>query len=185
MLIGLCGAAGAGKDSVAEILVREHNFTRYAFADRMREALYRLNPRVADPMLNMYWQLRPLVDIKGWDYAKREFPEVRKLLQTFGTEVGREMFGEDFWVNQVAWQYEALMESTFGDANVVIPDVRFPNEADWITDEEGYVLRVERPGVGPVNGHSSEALDFEVDGTIKNAGTLEDLRGAVAEWVRF
>lgn len=76
MLIGLCGYPGVGKDEVAKYLVTRYEFCRVAFADAMRDDLYKLNP-----IIGSVWRLADLVDTVGWDVAKRMFPEVRRLLQ--------------------------------------------------------------------------------------------------------
>ena len=47
MIIGISGYARSGKDSVANILVQDFGFERRAFADKLREALYALNPIIA------------------------------------------------------------------------------------------------------------------------------------------
>jgi hypothetical protein len=59
---------------------------------------------------------------------------------------------------------------------VVITDVRFANEAAAIRSWGGEIIRIDRPGVGPVNGHVSEAMPFEPDEVIENDGTIEDLQ---------
>src|SRR5690606_1097628 len=171
MLLGLSGFAGSGKDTVADILVKNHGFARYGLADPMRQALYTLNPSCHGV------SLAALVDSHGWDGAKRDpffGPEVRRLLQRFGTEVGREQWGENFWVDLA---FEACKHET----NVVIPDVRFPNEAQDVRDRQGQVGRIDRPGVGPLNGHSSDAgLPAElVDRSIQNNGGLTELESLV------
>ena len=164
MLIGLTGYAGSGKDTVADILVQEHGFVRYAFADKLRELLYEMNPVIeTDHSIEAVLRLREVVDIDGWDYAKRTFPEVRELLQRVGVW-HRENISEDFWVKQVKDQitHEQLT------AGVVVTDCRFANEAAWARSWGGKVMRVTRPGVGPANDHDSEKLAFETDGTIHN-----------------
>jgi hypothetical protein len=164
MLIGLSGYARSGKDATAELLCLNYEFKRLSFADPMRNAIYKLNPicsergRVAD-----------VVDEYGWEIAKAT-PEVRRLLQVFGTEVGREMFGGNFWIDQAFKQIDPA-------ANVVIADVRFPNEADAIKARGGTVIRINRHNLSAVNGHKSEhALDnYMFDHVIYNDGTLDDL----------
>ena len=42
---------------------------------------------------------REAIEERGYTEAKAEFPEVRRLLQVFGTEVGRDLFGENVWVD--------------------------------------------------------------------------------------
>ena len=48
MIIGLTGYAQSGKDSVADILVKNYGYTRIAFADPIRKLLYETNPAVKD-----------------------------------------------------------------------------------------------------------------------------------------
>jgi hypothetical protein len=103
---------------------------------------------------------------------------VRVLLQRLGSDVGREMFGEDFWVEQA---FKGL-----GDEDVVFTDVRFPNEAEAVRGRGGVVWNVVRPGVGVANGHVSEcALDgFVFDETVVNDGSLLDLEVKVLGCLR-
>jgi hypothetical protein len=166
MIIGLSGYAQSGKDTVAELLCLNYGYHRVSFADPMREALMRLNPVINSQPLAC------LVDDYGWDVAKSN-PEVRRLLQVFGTEVGREMFGENFWVEL------AFKQSP--QERVVFTDVRFPNEAQAIIDKGGQVWRVQREGHKPVNLHASEtAMDnWRFDDLILNHGSLDDLADEV------
>lgn len=170
--IGISGYAQTGKDTVANRLVAKHGFTKVSFADAIREALLRLNPRVEVPGVG-YMKLSAAYQTSGdnpWEALKKNGTEVRELLQRMGTEVGREMFGDDFWVNYA-------IDNIPDGARVVIADVRYPNEANAVRGLGGEVWRVVRKGVGPVNDHPSEnALDdYEFDATIKNnfdLGTL-------------
>lgn len=174
MIIGLSGYARSGKDTVAARLVSEHGFTRLAFADPMREALYRLNPKVTIAEMQGV-PLATAVDGLGWEQVKVDSHDTRELMQRFGTEVVRDMFGENFWVDytmKLAEQYD----------KVVISDVRFENEAQAIASRfDGQVWRVERPGTGAVNGHLSESsLDsYDFDFTISNVGTIDVLHNVV------
>ena len=120
MIIGLTGYAQSGKDSVADILVKNYGYTRIAFADPIRKLLYEMNPIVKDGG----YRVQPVVDSYGWDVAKTAFPEIRTMLQSLGVGA-RKTFGDMFWVKQ------ALNElQLFGEVNYVITDVRYPNEAN-------------------------------------------------------
>ena len=167
MIIGLSGYAQSGKDTVAELLCLNYRYHRRSFADPMREALMRLNPIVG------HEPLAHLVNDYGWDVAKSN-PEVRRLLQVFGTEVGRQMFGENFWV-------DIALAGLNSNHRVVLSDVRFPNEAQAIVDKGGQVWRVQREGHKPVNLHTSEtAMDnWRFDDVILNHGSLDDLADEV------
>jgi len=164
MIIGLTGYAQSGKDSVAKILVEQYGFTRLAFADKIRDMLYYLNPLVKEG-----FRLQGVVDAYGWDQAKVLFPEVRKELQELGVSA-RSYLGSDVWVH-------AVFEQMVDNVNYVITDVRFENEADMIKKAHGDLWRIKRPGVKAVNGHISESeLDgYKVDKILSNGDTLEEL----------
>lgn len=173
MNVGLAGYARSGKDSVASMLSPEYE--RRAFADPIREALLVLNPPVTDT--GDY--LEDVVRTVGWDEAKETHPMIRVYLQTFGKEVGRDMWGEDFWVN-------IAMKGVEFSSNVVFTDVRFPNEAQAIKKTGGAIWRINREGTEPWNWHESETAmdDWSYDRIIHNDGTLEELREQIGcgEW---
>jgi hypothetical protein len=166
MIIGLSGYARSGKDTVAQYLVEENGFKRLAFADTIKHFLLTVNPLIEDGH-----RLNEIVQMYGWEVAKSKI-EVRRLLQETGV-TARQMFGEDFWVEQ-----------TFAEAdptsNYVISDVRFPNEADYIKDLAGSVWRINRWGVAPINKHESEiAMDmYPFDIILDNDGTIKKLQTA-------
>jgi hypothetical protein len=173
--IGLHGFAGVGKDSVAKIL-ENYGYTRVAFADKIREALYILNPVI---LLHPYGEdqrVQDLVDRHGWDEAKRQYEEIRRMLQVLGTEVGREMISQSVWVDSVFKDREE-------DKKYVFTDVRFTNEHHAVDSRLGLLVKVDRPGVGPVNGHESDKglPDLWFDAHIVNDGTLEGLNTKVRE----
>lgn len=182
MIIGLCGYARSGKNSVADVLARSYGFKTVAFADKMREGLLALNPGVPIDInsqdrfgLGTHARLRDLVLKLGWDDAKSIY-EVRELLQRFGTDAGRNVLGENIWV-------DALLNDCLIHQNYSVADVRFPNEATAIRERGGIIVRVMRPGVTAVNAHISEkALDnFVEDARIVNDGSLDDLNVKVRE----
>jgi hypothetical protein len=168
MIIGLSGYARSGKDTVAELLCLNYGYKRVSFADPMRQALYVLSPKLDNVV-----RLSEYVDEYGWDVAKQN-QEVRRLLQVFGTEVGRKMFGLDFWI-------DIALKNLDGSSKVVVSDVRFPNEAETIKKLGGSIWRINRHNLNAVNGHPSEhAMDsYMVSHVIYNDGTLNDLSDEV------
>jgi hypothetical protein len=174
-VLGLSGWARSGKDTIADYLVDVEGYTKVSFAQPMKEAMYRLNPRITvNEVVNT--ALRVGIDVYGWDGLKERSPDIRGLLQRFGTEIGREMFGENFWVDYA-------LNSIEDGSKVVFSDVRFPNEADAIRQLGGKVYRVERYGVEAANDHISEhALDnYKFDGTINNNGSIQGLQQNVEQ----
>lgn len=168
MIIGLSGYAQTGKDTVAKFLVDNYGFTRVAFADKLRDVAYGLNP-IVKPGL----RLKDAVDEMGWDKAKTRIPEVRNVLQNLGLAV-RENLGFDTWVN-------AALNTAAQTEDLVITDVRFINEADAIRERGGKIWRVIRPGVDAVNAHVSETqMDgYPFDELIFNDRDIRELENTV------
>lgn len=173
-VLGISGWARAGKDTAADWLVENRGFTKKSFAEPMKTALQKLSPSV--DVEGVHVPLETAIRLIGWEALKGVSKEIRPLLQRFGTEVGREMFGENFWV-------EFALESIPDGSKVVFADVRFPNEADAIKALGGEVWRVERDGFGAANDHISEhALDnYDFDAVISNSDTIEALHEKVEQ----
>ena len=169
VVVGISGYARSGKDTVAQEFVKHHGYERIALADALKTFLYHLNP-VA--MTSPRWRVAEVVERVGWEDAKKVL-EIRGLLQRLGTDAGRTVLGDEIWI-------DTLFFSDHG-ARIVVPDVRFPNEADAIKSRGGFMVRVNRPGVGPVNGHQSETAleDYAFDYVIENDREIEDLAGPV------
>lgn len=172
--VGLSGWARAGKDTVADYLVNNNGYLKMSFADPMREALRRLDPLITVGEMHGVG-LASAVDGLGWEELKALSPDIRGLMQRMGTEVGREMFGEDFWV-------DAALDRIPDGSNVVFADVRFPNEAKAIKALGGSVWRVERDGVGPANDHISETAldDYDFDHVVSNNADVDSLYRTIA-----
>lgn len=167
-VLGLSGWARSGKDTVAAHLVENYGYTRMSFADPMREALYKLNPSIDVDGYDM--KLAAAVDLLGWEQLKTASNGIRALMQRMGTEVGRDMFGENFWV-------DAAIDRIPDGSKVVFADVRFPNEAEAVKQLGGEVWRVIRPEAGPANNHISETAlnDYDFDFLIPNNSDLDTL----------
>jgi len=106
---------------------------------------------------------------------------VREFLQKLGTNALRNGLHDNVWVNALFADYKLI---EYGDdeqghyPNWVITDTRFPNEAQAIKDKGGIVIRVDRPGVSPINDHPSEiGLDsWKFDYKIVNNSDLFKLK---------
>lgn len=186
-IVALSGYARSGKDTAAQALL-DAGWKRLSFADKMREAALALDPIVevidTDYTLEEPEPLLPPLPVRlsthvsnlGWTRAK-QVPEVRRFLQRLGTEMGRNLFGENFWVDI------ALKDAPKG--NLVVTDLRYPNEADAIRQQGGMVIRVERSGVGPVNDHPTEHSldDYRFDYTLLNNWDIDSLQRNLLEVV--
>lgn len=175
ILIGLCGPAGCGKDSVARIMAN-CAFTRYTLAMPLKKGL--------EAMLG--------IDLAVWDDRERKEAPLpwlgkspRQLAQTLGTEWGRQHVHPDLWVKLMLRRWDEVRESL--SPRMVVTDVRFDNEAKTIIDAGGTVWRVERPSVAPVAAHVSEQgiTPALIEGVVKNIGTLDQLEVNVIQWVSF
>jgi hypothetical protein len=95
------------------------------------------------------------------------------------------MIRDDIWLRAAFWRWEQAAAAGLGV--IVVPDVRFENEARQIRSEGGEVWMIHRPGVEPVAAHQSEAgLPLRlIDRLIVNDGTVDQLRERVVEtWSR-
>jgi hypothetical protein len=177
-LVGLSGYARSGKDAVAAALVAQLGFTRAAFADSLKDCLYRLNPRIVryDGRKSTVTEV---VDALGWDLAKTAEPEIRCLLQRLGADAIVPVFGKEVLV-------DAALGRDPATGPVVVSDVRFEDEMTAVKSRGGIVVRIVRPGCGPTNGHHSEtAVDAATfDACINNDGSLDDLASRAVETVR-
>ncbi len=180
MLIGLCGYAGVGKDTAAQVLLEEFSFQRIAFADPIKGALLALDPLVPGPEDGQYCRLSEFAKDRSWSEIK-EFPEVRRLMQSLGTEVGRNLFDADLWVKLA----ERKLESTLSVGDVVVTDVRFPNEARLIRGYGGMLVRVERPEFGPINEHVSDRASerWTYDHKIDNDDDVSSLHRQIRQLI--
>jgi len=129
-----------------------------------------------------------------WDYQIDEFNTptkmtVRDFLQKLGTDAMRMGLHDNVWVNALMADYkyektcdcEKECRCIFNLPNWIITDVRFPNEAQAIKDKDGIIIRVDRPGVLPINDHPSEiGLDgWNFDYKIANVSDIFDLKESV------
>ena len=170
-LIGLTGPAGAGKDLVASMIPGAH---RIAFADPLYAGLAAMLDIPEGLLRARSTKEAPLVDFGR---------SPRELLQTLGTEWGRKLVTPDIWLRVAFWRWEKALAA--GHSVIVVPDVRFQNEARLIHDQGGEVWLVHRPDVAPVADHQSEAgLPLRsIDRLVSNAGTVDELRRRVqATW---
>lgn len=177
ILVGIHGAIGSGKDVAAAHLCRTRGFTRVAYGDALKEEVARILRRP----LAAYAKEHPRYRFLGEDEAVarliQDKPQVvRALIQAWGTEL-RRAEAPGYWV-------EKLRRRTEGLDRIVVPDVRFENEAAFVRESGGYLLKVVRPD-HTWDDHASERdLDgwTNWDVVILNDGTVADLEAKVEAW---
>lgn len=183
MLVGIGGYAESGKDALADLMV-EHDprWKKTYMSYSLEMALLALDPYV--PVLDWHgigqrgeWERYSVLHARvGYTQSKKN-PEVRRLLQKLGTEVGRNMFGQNVWV-------EKMLEIVETHPDYLVTATRFRNELQAIEERGGVTVWVSRPGVEPVNSHISDNElgpdDFMC--VIENNGSLAALAKVAAEF---
>lgn len=196
VVIGVGGLLTSGKDAFAEALRSnghladsEYEFVVMGMSQPLNDVLMTLNPIVPGERWGVFgkkrfnMRYRDYVDLHGYTKAK-EHPEVRRLLQVMGTEVGREMIHNDLWVKMAD---DRIQEHLDAGVSVVITGVRFRNELDMIHRRaRGVSVWVTRPGVESTGQHASETSVSESDFmlTVRNNGSLTDLEWAAERLTR-
>ena len=169
MLIGVCGKAGAGKDTIGEYFIKKFQFEKIALADPIKRLVKDVFVLEDNIVHDRVLREQELADWPGWS--------VRKLLQYIGTELFREKIDDAIWVKSLWRRVEANYKT-----NYVVTDIRFPNELNYFRDNakqgQFICIKVIRPGcdggVG-LSGHASEAHDLRGDIEIVNDGNIESL----------
>ena len=180
MIIGFVGKMGSGKDEAYKQLAKRLNVTQRTFAKALKE------------MVQRAWKISD-------EDMKNKPPYVRSLLQIVGTELLRSQVSDRFWIDR--WELEqckADKERILSNiTHVAITDVRFINEAEFVSDHGGIVIRIERPEGNTVDDSASieqkkHASEMELESivenyTIVNDSTPEDLGDnvvtAVTDWL--
>lgn len=178
MLIGIAGKAGSGKDEVATYLKNAHNFKQLAFATPVKDAI--------EAMFDIDLITLEQAGQKECSLEGLENTSLRKLYQTLGTDWGRNMIGKDIWITQARRQLAKL-----AGFDVVFSDVRFENEAEFIRQQGGTIIHVDRNTAKAVRDHSSEdgaLMHPSDDMVILNDSTLPvlyDKTRATLELIRY
>lgn len=154
IIIGCCGKARNGKDTVADYLVRHHGFTKVSFAAAVKEFA-----------------------IKHFDLTREECygdktEKSRWVLQAIGNGC-REEFGDNIWIQKLADELASL-------ERVVISDVRYMNEARFIGLAFGKIIRISRPDAPAIECGADHPSEMEMESiapnfSLHNDGSLHQL----------
>ena len=193
-IIGLVGRAGAGKDTVAEILTEAEDAALIAFADALRNEIKEAFGVGIECMLRRDEKERPTMSLAIARCADKRFisrmealsenpfspRSPREILRLWGTEYRRSCDSYTYWIERLQATIDAHIAA--GRRILVVTDVRYLNEAIHIQSIGGKLWRIKRPiaDIAAVS-HSSEAdvNRIEVDLTIHNNGSLGQLVHAV------
>lgn len=164
-IVSLFGPQQAGKSEAAKAIAAMPRWHRVSFAEplyAMMSALLKLDARKLD---------------KSKPYAELCGKTLRQALQTLGTEWGRGKIGKTIWLQ--AMERELSFHRNSGATGVVIDDLRFANEYQFLRSHRATIIRIEREDclIPTLNqGHASEAdwCDFTPDKVLRNNGSIED-----------
>jgi hypothetical protein len=154
-IIGISGFQGSGKDTVADFLVNVHGFRRVSFAGTLKDAVAHVfgwDREMLEGRTRASREWREQVD--QWWSKRLNMPHLtpRWILQYWGTEVCRKAFHDDIWIASVEHKMMTLED------NIVLSDVRFPNEIQSIKNLGGIVIRTHR-GPDPEWFHAAEVVN--------------------------
>lgn len=179
MIIGLNGRMQSGKDTTARILAETFsNIERAAFADKLKDsaaASLGITREALDALKLREDLLMEFTD-QGFDTGFEPFEfepfNIRTYLQRYGTEAHRDIFGDDFWVEQV-------LDKPVTDGKIlVVTDMRFPNEIAGVLDRGGIAVKIRREEADskPITHPSEQTLpDEQFDYFLDNNGSVHDL----------
>lgn len=141
MIIGLVGFINSGKDTAADYLCNFHGFRRDSFASTLKDAVaavFGWDRTLLEGRTREARQWREKVDL--WWSKRLNMPNLtpRWVLQNWGTEVCRQNFHDDIWIASLENKLRSSQD------NIVITDVRFPNEIAAIKRAGGIVVRIKR-----------------------------------------
>lgn len=173
-IIGLHGRKGAGKDTVGQMIrdqVGEGRCALISFADPIR--------RFVASLIGIHPESLTHQAVKEGKISWLNDVTPRHMMQTLGTEWGRNMIDPDLWIKMAAMQLRLYV--AYDRPFVVFTDVRFPNEAEMIRNSFGTIIHIERPEKTLQDKHVSEIPlpRATEDLVIDNSGTVHDLRSTV------
>ena len=150
-IIGLYGAQGSGKTTLAEavvnspILSNDKKWRRRSLAQPIRDMLSVLvNPH----------HLTPTAD-KGATPRELQGKTVRETMQLLGTEWGRHLIGKDIWLDAlIRWAVANNCK------RIIIDDLRMQNEFDFIKKAGGLIVKVIR---GKTTSNTEDQHSSELD----------------------
>lgn len=160
-LLGFAGKAHSGKDFSADHIIQNYpnlKIAKVAFADAVRD------------------MVRPIFDVDDiYRRGSKEDPidgfgiSLREILQSLGTDWGRHMVSEDIWVKVL----DKRISERYSDFDVVIiSDIRFDNERDYVIHNGGKVISItgakDKHNKSKFSEHASEwGIEDSVEGVIE------------------
>ena len=173
-LVAFSGRAGSGKSVAAQALINV-GFVRVKFASPLKNMLRAYYKTVGLDTEQI--ERRVEGDLKEAPDEALQGRSPRHAMVTLGTEWGRDLMAQDFWV--AAWRTAVMSQFSKG-RNVVVDDCRFANEVDAVHELGGVVVAITQWKIPDPSAqgepHRSEKFDFTPDKVISNCSTIDSLR---------
>lgn len=173
VLIGLAGPAGCGKTTICKALIKalggDGACIRVRFAGPLKSALRAIG--LTEAQVDGDQKEAPLELLCG--------RSARYAMMTMGTQWGRDIIGDNLWVNAAMKQVDEVMAQ---GVSVVMDDLRFDNEAEAILARRGaYIIELKRDGASYSTKHASEAGISAVflSDSLSNDGEAEEAVQAI------
>lgn len=183
LIVALTGPKGAGKDTVADVLVnhymiQQRRVKRLAFADPIKKVIQHIFD--LDPSSNKQYDdfKRTTLHFNTPNSITRDQRLSQVSARHVVREIGMLMRSYD------EKQFNAYVEDHFKGASdqdvFIVTDLRFDNEYVLLRKWGAKIVRIERPGY-EYDGHITERGfdDKLVDFTISNIGSLQELTHSI------
>lgn len=140
-ILGISGKRGAGKDLLANIL-HYRGFRNFPFAGALKEKVrqdFQLTKEQTDGKLKeVPTKLVRMPNSPESTDPNHGFWTPRQIMIEYGQFFRQ--FDKDFWVRKVFESLKAQPDNSL----ITISDVRFKNEANYIKEQGGFLIRLER-----------------------------------------
>jgi hypothetical protein len=175
MRIALTGLAGSGKSTAANFLVERHRFIRHSYAAPIKRMVRCALIEAGAGFLEAVEMVDGHLKEMPTHFVCGKSP--RQLMQTLGTEWGRNLIGRDIWRKIL------LRKVAAATSPVVVDDLRLGDEAEDLRNLGFLLIRIVRTGSGTRSAHATEGEEFDVDHVLENNGTPNDLFARMASFL--
>lgn len=181
-VIAMVGPSGSGKTTAARAVWKNARYDLYSFGTGPKVMLGALYAYMGLDFDEIRAKLHGAAKDQPCDHLGGKTP--RHALQTLGTDWGREQIDPDLWVDALDRHIGGLKrEKDMAGAlvigeKVVIDDVRFENEASFVLDHYGHLVRPVGLADEGRDGHVSEHAWANIPATTFNV-RAEDLAAEI------
>lgn len=202
MILGINGKAGAGKDTLADILIKHFGYRKVSWADALKSML---SEALEIPLNDFYARskdnIRPvtiddtaatkLMDLLTESYGEIDnytdlrlqlqntsYPSLRVLMQEFGTRFARYQIDPEIWI-------KITKKNLDMSELLIFSDCRMENERKAVREMGGFNMIIKRDLAGDSDSHETEnnfGEDSEYDFIVENNSCLSSLYSSIILW---